>query len=279
MNGPGYLANVALNGRMVRADEARISPMSDGFMYGDGLFETIKLLGGKPAFFLGHYERLSRSAAELGLPFAAPQAELRARCEAVAAANGLETGSLKVLVYREAGGSGELIAAREGAYTPDAYARGFRLKTVEAGLWRGGLHAFKTLNQLGNLAARRQARSAGFDEALFVAEGGTLLEGSMTNVFAIVEGTVLTPPADRSILPGVARSVVLRLLEGRDVREAALSASQLGQASEVFVTNALLGVMPVSGVDGLRFDVARNRATAALMAAYRTAEAESTRSP
>src|SRR6267154_6908128 len=93
---------VVLNGRLFDAGEARISPLGDGFMFGLGLFETIKVLNGRPVFFSDHFERLRRSAGELGLAFTASAAELRARCEQCLTANGLGEGSLKIVVFQDA---------------------------------------------------------------------------------------------------------------------------------------------------------------------------------
>src|SRR5580693_156943 len=95
-----YQPQVILNGRLLDAGEARISPLGDGFMFGLGLFETIKVLNGRPVFFLDHFERLRRSADELGLTFTALAAEMRVRCEQCLSANGLDEGSLKIVVFR-----------------------------------------------------------------------------------------------------------------------------------------------------------------------------------
>ena len=266
MSVSAYHSHVILNGRLLDAVEARISPLSDGFMFGLGLFETIKVLRGRPVFFEDHFERLRRSAGELGLSFTTSPDELRARCERCLAANGLDDGSLKVVVFQDTDGPGELIATRKSAYLPEHYERGFALKTFSGGQREGKLFGLKTVNYLGNLQAKQAAKTAGCDEALFIDSAGLILEGSTSNIFAVKGGEVLTPPLDGRILPGIARNRVLQLL--KNVRECAVSVKRLAEADEVFVTNALLGVMPVAAVEQQRYDLNSNPITKSLMEAY-----------
>lgn len=271
-----FLHHVILNGRLIEAGEARISPLGEGFMYGRGLFETIGVLRGRPAFFDGHFARLRRSAGELGLAFAATADELRERCGRCLAANRLDDGSLKIVVFQDAAGTGELILGRAGAYLMEHYERGFRLKTFSVDRREGGLFHLKTLNYLENFRARQAAQAAGGGEALFVDAGGLVLEGAASNVFVVKGGEVLTPPADGRILPGIARGLVLK---NEHVRESEIPASALFEADEVFVTNALLGVMPVAAVDERRYDPGCNPVTRSLMAAFRLQQSQSVGGP
>jgi branched-subunit amino acid aminotransferase/4-amino-4-deoxychorismate lyase len=277
MNSSGFQRHVVLNGRLLDASEARISPLGDGFMFGLGLFETIKVLAGRPVFFADHFERLQRSAGVVGLPFTAAADELRNRCERCLSANGLGEGSLKIVIFRDTDGSGELIATREKRYASEHYERGFALKTFPGGQREGTLFSLKTVNYLGNLQARQAAQAAGGDEALFIDSAGRLLEGATCNVFVVKGGEVLTPRLDGRILPGVARSRVLQLL--KNGLECAVPTQLLPGADEVFVTNALLGVMPVALVDQQRYDLNRNPVTKALAEAYQKLQLQSVHAP
>jgi len=268
-----FQPHVVLNGRLLDAGEARISPLGDGFMFGLGLFETIEVLTGRPVFFEDHFERLRRSAGELGLPFTAAAGALRGRCEQCLSANGLGEGSLKIVVFQDTDGPGELIVARGKMYLPEHYERGFALKTFPGGRREGKLFGLKTVNYLGNLQAKQAAKAAACDEALFIDSAGLILEGATCNVFVVKGGEVLTPPLDGRILPGIARSRVLKLL--KNGREYAVAAQLLSGADEVFVTNALLGVMPVAAVDQQRYDLNRNPVTKSLMEAYRKLQLQS----
>jgi branched-subunit amino acid aminotransferase/4-amino-4-deoxychorismate lyase len=262
--------HLCLNGRLCRRDRARISPLGDGFMFGRGLFETVRVLGGRPLFLGDHLGRLARSAGPLGL--AADPGRIATRCARVIAANRLLEGNLKIVLFQDTRETGELIIARKGRYPKAIYARGFRLMTLADDRLAGSVGEFKTLNYLANSLARRRARAAGFDEALFIGARGRVLEGSGCSLFAVEAGRVVTPPLGGGILPGVARARVLRLLGAGRARAGALTLDRLLGADEVFVTNALLGVMPVSGVDRRRYDLGRNPVTRSLQAAYRAAE-------
>ncbi len=214
MNSHGYQPQVVLNGRLLAAGEALVSPLGEGFMYGLGLFETIKVLRGRPVFFQDHFERLRRSAGELGLPFTTASGELHARCLRCAAANGLDDGSLKIVVFQDTAGLGELIATRANSYSDINYKIGFALKIFSEDRRSAGIFSLKTLNYLKNLRAKQAAQAAGGDEALFIDAGGLVLEGATSNVFVVKGGEVLTPPLEGRILPGIARSRVLQRLAG-----------------------------------------------------------------
>ena len=261
-----YMDQAAFNGQIVATGDLRVSVLGDGFMFGHGLFETIKVVGGELIFFSDHFERLSRSAAVLGLKLVSDGAQLWARCEKAVAANGLVDGNLKVILFQDEGGSGEIVLARAGLYPAAFYERGFRLKTETAGA-RGSLAGHKTLNYFENIAVKRRAAAAGFDEPVFVDSASGVLEGATTNLFIVKDGRVFTPATDGRILPGVVRGRVLKVL-GERSQECPVSLKQLHEADEIFVTNALLGVMPVSRVDEQAYDVAQNPITRELMAAF-----------
>ncbi len=237
---------VFLDGELVESSEARISPFGAGFMAGYGVFETISLVQGKPVFFPDHWERLQRGLAALQIRSGTSAVELERRCTELAKANRLIDGSVKVVIYRDEEDVGELIVGRRSSYLPTDYERGFQLMTVsDVRRLRGAAH--KTLNYLKSILAREAARASGADDALFVNGDGQIYEGAATNVFIVKGQHVLTPPAECGILPGVARAQILRRWPGAVEREITLG--DLANAEEVFVTNALLGVMPVSRVD------------------------------
>lgn len=266
---------VILNGQRLPAAEARVSPLSDGFLFGLGLFETIKVLEGRVLFLTRHFDRLRRGAAELGLPLPTALDALRARCDECVAANELRDGALKLVLFQDTRGVSELILTRPATYSPAHYARGFQLTAMSASRRTDRISGLKSLNYLTCILAKRAAQSAGYDEALFVDADGRVLEGSTTNVFVVKHGVALTPPLDHGVLPGIARSHVLRLLGGQNAREEIIPASLVTTADEVFVTNSLLGVMPVAGLDAHPYDLSANPVTKAAMVAYRKFEAQS----
>ncbi|MFT3784249.1 MAG: aminotransferase class IV [Nibricoccus sp.] len=225
-------------------------------MYGLGLFETVRVCRGTAVFFEDHFSRMRKSAAALGLEMKKSMAELLESSRKVISENGLDEGSLKLVLYQAEGFTSVAILARRGLYSPEVFARGFRLK-IEEVKQRSSLAAHKTLNYFESITAKRRALAAGYDEPLFVDTEEQVLEGATTNVFIVHLGQVITPPADGRILPGVVRARILNLLGPRGVQQP-VAIDQLLAATEVFVTNALLGVMPVSSIDHVKFDITHN---------------------
>jgi branched-subunit amino acid aminotransferase/4-amino-4-deoxychorismate lyase len=267
---------VDFNGRIMPADEARISPLSPGFLFGHAVFETIRVLAGRPVFLPAHFERVSSSAATLGLETELNPEGLRRRIGDLAARSGLQDGNVKLLVFQDRNGVSDLLIARTHPYSAGHYARGFRLRAL-ADTRTMGSPAHKTTNYLKNLLARQEAQAGGFDEALFVSSEGEVFEGATTNLFAITKGEAFTPPATHGLLPGVARRMVLeRGTAILPVRVAPVTREMLATADEVFVTNALLGVMPVACIDQKAYTLANYRFVPQLIAAFREWQLAST---
>ena len=265
-------AHVLLNNVLIPAVSASVSATSDGFLYGHGVFETVKILGGRPAFLAQHHARLTASARALDLPCTVDLGTLRDRMHRVITANALAEGSAKIVLFNNGDATGELITTKPNQYPADTYTRGFRLKTVFTGERTGVLTAYKTLNYLANIRAKRAALAAGFDEALFITPAGIVIEGSTTNIFAVRDGMVFTPPLASGPLPGIARAEVLALLGPAHVRETLLTTSDLHHANEIFVTNVLLGIMPVSHLDDRVLKPGHTPVTQTLISSYRLRE-------
>lgn len=239
---------------LIEAAELRVSALGDGFMFAHGLYETIRAIDGRPVFLDRHVARLQRGAQELGLELPTTLDEWRDRLARLAQANQLGDGVFKLVRFSDVGGIGEFALSRASSYAPSQYERGFRVRVV--GTARAGVvHEVKSLAYLEKLLARRAAQAAGFHDAVFADAEGNLLEGAGSNIFLVVGGSIVTAPAAH-ILPGVARSVVLELCGGKIV-EQVLTPQLVAAADEVFLTNAIMGVMPVAELDGRRFDVAR----------------------
>jgi branched-subunit amino acid aminotransferase/4-amino-4-deoxychorismate lyase len=269
---------ILLNGELLSDEAASISPLGDGFMYGAGVFTTMRVTAGRVEFWREHAERLSGDVRAIGLQPASEDAVLRERCAACIAGNRIENGGLKVVWFADAEGrTSELISPRAQPYGAEATARGFRLMTMLCGSREGReLSRHKTLNYLEHARAKRAAVAAGFDDALWIDERGVVLEGATTNVFAVLDGEVLTPDEKAGLLPGVARRVLLGLAEtdAPAVRTATLTEEMLESAQEVFVTNVLMGVMPVRAWGQREYDLAKAPVTQAMAQLFaRTAKA------
>jgi branched-subunit amino acid aminotransferase/4-amino-4-deoxychorismate lyase len=258
---PGY---VFLDGRLVRAEEAVVSVFDRGFTFGDALVETMKLHNGRPVFFPEHYARLAGGMEEAGIgPVPADSALWRAAIE-LAEANGLSSGRLRLQVTRgmappEEGpepGRGHrptlLLTAQPFTGYPDSfYLEGMACATVPVN--RGAWASLKTSSLMTTVLARRRAREAGADEAIFTSVHGELLEGAYSNIFFRQDGRCYATPAAGNILPGITRAAIMAVMRsmGEPVAEKPLRLEGLaGGGVTAFLSGSLLGFCPVRRIDG-----------------------------
>lgn len=272
---------VWLNGALVAEEQATVSVFDRGLLLGDAVFETMRVYGGRPHAVAEHLERLRHSCAETRIPF--PEGIERAIL-ALVAANGIRDGQVRVTLTRGRGGRG---ASPKGAgpptvivtstpihHAPDLYEHGLRVIVAQRRrIPPSSLPSnIKSTNYLVHVLARIEAEEAGVDDALFVDEGGRVIEATQANVFAVLGDSLVTPPLSSGCLPGQTRREVLALAPevGLKAEERELTVAQLRLAREVFLTASVLEVAPVVEVDdapigdGLPGPVAR-----ALHAAYR----------
>lgn len=239
-----------------------LSPVERGLHYGDGLFETLACLKGRPRFLDLHLARLGRGCARLGIPAPSPE-ELRR--EILAAAGGAGRAIVKVLLTRgpaAARGYGTTGAEEPTRLTlryrweeedPRLAAEGVRVRTAALRLAESAaLAGLKHLNRLEQVLARREWSDSDIAEALMFSSSGRLISGVMSNVFLVEGGTLRTPLLDRCGVAGIMRQVVLREAgrAGVACEEAPLEAADLARTRELFLTSAVIGLRPVRSVDG-----------------------------
>jgi 4-amino-4-deoxychorismate lyase len=255
MSQPG---RVTVNGQALVAG---VSPYDRGLHFGDGLFETIACRQGRARFLSLHLERLALGCERLSIPLG-DVAAVRREIEQVAAAAGEALIKLIVTrgdaVARGYGIAGSEVATRMLFQYPlpsvnEAFV-GQGIRARVAGLRYGEnerLAGLKHLNRLEQVLARSEVSADDADELLVFSSSGQLISGTMSNVFVVQDSRVRTPRVDRCGVAGVMRRVVLREAKnaGLTVEEAVLSAADLQHASEVFVTNARIGIWPVRRLD------------------------------
>ncbi|MFE3327197.1 aminotransferase class IV [Streptomyces sp. NPDC059176] len=241
-----------VNGGLRDADTALVSVFDHGLTVGDGIFETVKSVSGRPFALTRHLRRLARSAAGLGLP--APDLdEVRRACDAVLEANPCALGRLRITYTgglsplgsdRGQAGPTLVVAVGESPRRPDSTA----VITVP---WtrneRGALAGLKTTSYAENVVALARAREHGASEALFGNTVGQLCEGTGSNVFVVLDGELHTPPVTSGCLAGITRALVV---EWAGARETDLPLDALERAEEVFLTSTLRDVQAVRRVDG-----------------------------
>ena len=243
---------VWVNGRVCEETDASVSPFDHGLLTGDGVFETVRAYRGKP-FALGrHLDRLKASGDGLGLEV--PDFELlRSAVDEVIEANALTEARVRITVT---GGRSPLGSVR-GADEPLVIVAAAPHTDYEPGVsvaiapWpkseRSAVAGLKTTSYAENVVALAWARERGAGEAIFTNLSGNLCEGTGTNLFAVIDDLLITPPLSAGCLAGVTRALVVETLK---VEERDLPASALGEASEAFLTSTTREVHPISSVDG-----------------------------
>jgi branched-subunit amino acid aminotransferase/4-amino-4-deoxychorismate lyase len=276
------VAEVAwVNGRVHRTDEPAIAPTDRGFLYGEGLFETMRAYGGVVFRLAQHLARLRAATGEFGL--AAPgEAALEEAVAEALAASGLAEATVRLTFTPGPAGSAAptlVVLVRDLRLPPaERYQAGCRAVTVSAAMAQGSrLRWVKSLNYLDKLVAQRAAEQAGAHEAILVDPDGCLVEAAMRNVFAVVEGVLVTPGADRGLLPGITRGAVLELAGrlGLPHEERDLPRVEALIASECFLTSSIAEILPVASLDEARY-AAPGPVTQRVTEVYRALVAEET---
>ena len=249
-----------VNGRFSPLSEAVVSVEDRGFQFGDGVYEVVRTYGNRPFQLDAHLIRLEKSAAALTMKMPASREECSALIHEAVSRAALKESKIYIQVTRG-------VAPRDHQFPADAVPTLVitvrEMRAVADSLRRAGAEAItlddfrwgrcdiKSVNLLANVLARQQAREAGVFEAIFIRHG-EVLEGSVSNVFAVQNGELLTAPEGRHILSGVTRSLVLNLAReaGVPVHERAPLKDSLYAASEVFLSGTTIEVLPLTRLDG-----------------------------
>jgi branched-chain amino acid aminotransferase len=258
---------VYISGQLYDKEDAKISVYDHGLLYGDGVFEGMRIYGGKVFRMQDHLDRLWHSAKAIWLEIPmTPEALAKAVAETVAA-NGLVDGYVRLVVTRGAGTLGLdpnrtsqpqviIIADKITLYPQEYYENGLEIITVST--MRNHPAALspriKSLNYLNNILAKIEGLQAGCEEALMLNHKGEVAECTGDNVFLVKRGQLLTPPIDAGILEGITRAAVIELAAeaGIAVREIPLTRHDVYIADECFLTGSAAEIVPVVKVDSRR---------------------------
>ncbi|MDD5338662.1 MAG: aminotransferase class IV [Dehalococcoidales bacterium] len=280
---------VYLNGQIVPADKALLSVNDHGFLYGYGLFQTVRAYNGKMFLLDRHIMRLYEAAKVIGLEDKIKDIDLAKACDDTLAANGLKEARIRLTVTNGDGaalpwvdkGGKPTIVVTAVPYTPfpeEKYNTGFHAGIAsERRMKQSSFSAMKSINYLLNVVERMEAAAKGLDETIILNDEGYIAEGGGSNVFFVDGGKLVTPSLDNGIIPGVTREVVIELAGklGISVREGPVGIGIIKRCEEAFMTNAIIEVMPITQVsDNAGNSVTINggkpgEVTRRLMAAYR----------
>ena len=260
---------IHLNGQLVPASEAKVSVYDHGFLYGDGVFEGIRIYNRRIFRLDGHLQRLYRSAKAIWLTPPLSMDEMKKSIEATVAANQLENGYIRAIISRGKGDLGldprkcpvptvVIIADAIKLYPPELYEEGMECITVATRRSQPDAlnPQIKSLNYLNNIMAKIECIRAGVPECIMLNSRGLVAECSADNIFVYVKdfngrGELRTPPVSSGILEGITRDAVMQLGEKLGIRvvEKELSLFDIYGAEEAFLTGTAAEVVPVTKLD------------------------------
>ena len=255
--------DVFLNGQFVAEAQAVVSINDRGFMYGDGLFETMRVFNGRPFRMAQHLERMVRGADLLKIKLPFTPKELQQCAGQLIEKNQMPDSILRVMLTR---GPGERGYTPKGADTPTMVmtlhpaapldpnsspqwslaTSSFRIPASDP------LSSFKTTNKLSSIMARAEAEEKGADEALITNTNGEVAETAGANLFWVYHDKICTTPTGRGVLPGITRAVVLEICQvlALPTNKRVIKPEALRNAEGIFLTQSALGVVTISSLDG-----------------------------
>ena len=262
---------VYLNGSIIPRSNVKISPFDQGFLYGYGLFETMRSYSGRIFLLDKHLNRLRRSASMIALSL--DDFDLERACYDTLKANQLDNARIRLTISAGENDSTPdapakttptvvVIAARYDPPSQEIYRTGYSAVVSQIRQYsQSPLSQLKSANYLSYLLARREARAKGADEALLLNERGFICEGSASNIFLVSGIKLFTPDAASGCLPGITRQVIIELASELNITvdQQSVPADVLFEADEVFITNSILELMPLREVDGKTIGVRDER--------------------
>ncbi len=276
---------IYLNGKFVYEKKAAISVFDHGLLYGDGVFEGIRVYGGKIFRLEQHLDRLFASSKAILLDIPMTRAQLTRACTAACRANKIRDGYIRLVVTRGIGTLGLnpftckrpsifIIAATIQLYPPALYRKGLTLATVATRRTSTAAvsPAIKSLNYLNNILAKVEGMQAGAEESVMLNNEGFVAECTGDNIFIVKRGVLHTPPLSAGALIGITRQIVFELAAeaGLAISEPNLTRYDLMNADECFLTGTAAEIIPATRLDGRQIGNGRvGPITADLMRRFR----------
>lgn len=244
---------IFLNGKFVSLAQAKISVLSPGFLLGYGLFETMRSYQGKIVYFEQHLKRLMESSRLIGITPPYSVGKIKAIINETVKLNGSCDNYVRLTLWKSDGQTGNLVIAREYTpFPPRKYLTGFRacvsgLRQAENSFFSGIKATCRVMLEL----AYARAKENKFDEALILNSRGYIAETSRSNIFFVKDNELFTPSLECGCLKGVTREAVFDLAKkyGIGLNEGKFTLEDLYNAHGAFLTNSLMGIMPLTSVD------------------------------
>lgn len=226
--------------------------LDEGYAFGIGAFETIAVESGRPVFLTEHLARLMKALKQLGLSDGKKREQLTEPSVTAYLTKHKQQlkdqhGVLKIMVSAQ----NTVFSLRPNHYRATDYERGFQLITSEIRRNESSpLTYLKSLAGGDNILEKRSALSRGYDEPIFINSRGELAEGAVSNIFFCRSGRLYTPKGSCGMLPGIMRGWII---QNYPVEEVVIHPDEVGQFDEMFITNSLMGIMPVMKFDNICF--------------------------
>ena len=256
---------VYLNGDYMPMEEAKISPMDRGFLFGDGIYEVIPSYDGKLVGFGPHIDRMNEGMGFIDIKLDYSHDQWREVCEALIEKNG--DGNLGIYLHVSRGADSKRFHAYPADIQPTVYAfafeipaapvadkakaKAYKVSSTEDLRWKRC--NIKSTALLGNVMHFQQGFASGNNEIILYNANGEMTEGSACNAYIVKDGVVITPPLDNQILPGITRLMLLDIL-AKDgsikVEERTVTMEEVRNADEIWLTSSSKEIAPVVELDG-----------------------------
>ena len=255
---------IYIDGKFYPKEEAKVSVFDHGYLYGDGIYETLRAYNGKVFEIEKHTKRLFQSAAKMALRLPLDENGFHKAINDSVLENNLLEAYIRVSVSRGVGAIGldpdlcpepttVIIAKQFEGYPAEMFEKGLKVAVVNTRRNHPESldPAIKSTNCLNTIFAKMEAKRAGAYEGILLNHSNMVAEGTVSNIFIVKSGKIITPPLIAGILEGVTRDLVIRLAHEADITlyEELFTEVQLWQADEAFITNTTMEVMPVTRVD------------------------------
>ena len=256
---------IFLGGQFVKKEDAVVSVFDHGFLYGDGVFEGIRVYSGNVFRLDAHLKRLYESAQSIMLKIPYSREEMTQLIVDTIKKNQLQSAYIRVVVSRGKGNLGLdpsscsnpsviIIAEELTMYPKEYYENGIKIASVPSRRNRPDVLSpqVKSLNYLNNILVKLEATQAGVEEALMLNDQGYVTEGSADNIFIVKNGVIYTPPVYLGALEGITRNAIIDVArsKGLEVKESPFTRHDVYVADEVFLTGTAVEVIAVIDVDG-----------------------------
>jgi len=247
-----------LNGKFIPQEEAKLPVSTPGFLYGWGLFETMRTYNNRIVYFDAHLGRIKYSCKLIGIEFPYPVNKLKEIIQRTVKINNFQDAYVRLTLWKSETGTDILVSVKKyQSYSSGKYKNGFQACVSSFRQSEGSFLArLKTTNYLLYRLAYTEAKKKGFDEAIILNQRGYIAEGSRANIFLAKAQELWTPALGCGCLNGITRKVIFDLAQEYRIRvyEANLTLSDLYQVDEAFLTNSLFGIMPLAFVEKHKID-------------------------